>query len=456
MDRRQFLAVSGCFCSTVVAGCFGDDEESEYDDEFTDLEETPTNTPPGSTDTEGVQQANAAGWRQARRDSLLTGAHPGTTPIESEFTLSWKSDLSPNREEFSPEHVSPVRVTSDGAVYYAEVTRAGDSERVITLTRTVGGRIEKQMHGDIGPLLSGTNLAVVDLALADGRAVCSFQKDSLHLDRGISGELVVFDLSSGETVHDEEWPGGGPITVTEEAFYLGTVRMEARSPEVTTGTAAYGVVPSALRWHTNVAGYSYFVDSGSFGSMRPAVHDGTVYVSGADGLLGLDAATGSPSPFSEHGGFRIVDGQRGVLYAIDENGITGLDIDIGMGTVESVSMDGTPRGAALVDGILVVTADRTVTAFDVTTGETRWSNSETALIASLPSIAGDVVYYIRADGLVGRDVATGERIDASPVPLGAEGDQTPGSVSSQPVVAAGSVVVRADNELYAFVQPSGS
>ena len=450
MNRRRFLAGSGAVCSGLLAGCFGDDENPELDEDATEFEpEGPTGPATPPAETPGAAQADATGWTQARQNSRLTGTNRATTGVGSQLALAWETDLSAGSDEFVSEHVSPVRVTAEGDVYYAAVTRADGSGCGIALTRVAGGEgTDNVMYADIGSVLPGTEVRVVDMAVAGNRAVCSFRRDALSVDGGISGELVVFDLSSGETVYDEDWPGGGPITVAEDAFYLGTVRMEPRSPEVTTGVAAYGVAPSALRWHTTVAGYSYFAEPRSFVSKRPAVYSETVYLSGADGLVGLDTASGGPSPFSEHDGLRIVDGQRGVLYVISENDIRGVDLLLGRKTGESFSVDGTPRGAALSGETLVVTSERGVTALDVTTGQTQWSESAPAGVTSPPSIAGDTLYYIGDDRVIARGLSSGERLGASPLPVADERDTH--SLSPQLMVAAGLIVVRAGNHLYAF------
>lgn len=457
MDRRRFLAGSGAVCSGLLAGCFGDDEKPESGDEKPESGDEPTEFEPEdptgpatpSTETPGAAQADAAGWTQERQDSRLTGTNRATTGVRSQFGPAWETDLSPGSGEFVSEHVSPVRVTAGGDVYYAAVTRSDGSGRGIALTRVAGGEgTDDVMYADIGSVLPGTEVSVVDMAVAGNRAVCSFRRDALSVDGGISGELVVFDLSSGETVYDEDWPGGGPITVAEDAFYLGTVRMEPRSPEVTTGVAAYGITPNAVRWHTTVAGYGYFAEPRSSDATRPAVHSGTVYLSGADGLVGVDTASGNPSPFSEHDGFRIVDSQRGVLYVVGENGIRGIDLLLGRETGERFSVDGTPRGAALSGETLVVTTEENITALDVSTGQTQWSESAPAGVASLPSVAGDTLYYIGDSRVVARDLSSGERLDASPLRAADERDAD--SLSPQPIVAAGLIVVRAGNHLYAF------
>ena len=184
--------------------------------------------------------------------------------------------------------------------------------------------------------------------------------------------------------------------------------------------------------------------------MRPAVYGGSVYVSSPDGIHRLDPATGTSTVITERDGPCLIDGNLGLLYVVGENEITALDLTLGSASVAgAVTVEGTPRGAAVSDGALVVTTDGSITALDVTADRTLWRHTEET-ITSLPSIAGDTVYYLGIDGLRCRSLSSGEGIRSSPVTLRDDADQLPESVSREPVIADGSVFVRFGNAVLAI------
>ena len=79
-----------------------------------------------------------------------------------------------------------------------------------------------------------------------------------------------------------------------------------------------------------------------------------------------------------------------------------------------------------------------------------YSHQYEEAITSLPSIAGDTVYYLGIDGLRCRSLSSGEEIRSSPVTLRDDADQLPESVSREPIVADGSVFVRSGNAVLAI------
>ena len=188
MDRRRLLAGAGCAVAAVLAGCFGDDSDVTP----TASDAGPGERTPDSTGRARPEQPSADGWTQARQDSQLSGTAPGGVPADSQLTRSWEIDLSPP-DEFRPEHISPLRATANGQVYVTTVTRQDDPEgvddsiRVITLARIVDGTLESRIHARVDPLLSGTALSLVDLAVTDDTAVCSFRTNSLPIDGSLSG-----------------------------------------------------------------------------------------------------------------------------------------------------------------------------------------------------------------------------------------------------------------------------
>jgi outer membrane protein assembly factor BamB len=370
-------------------------------------------------------------------------------PADSQLTRSWEIDLSPP-DEFRPEQVSPLRTTTDGAVYYAAGTRRDDSERTIALTRIVDGSIDDRISVD--SFASGANLSIIDLAMVDETAMCSFRTNSLPTDGSLSGELVMFDLSTGETQYVEDRPGGGPITVSGETIYVGTVFEQGgfNTEDGTAGVAAIDPRNGTVRWEREIAAFSFAGETYPPSSMRPAVYGGSVYVSSPDGIHRLDPATGTSTVITEGDGPCLIDGNLGLLYVVGENEITALDLTLGSASVAgAVTVEGTPRGAAVSDGALVVTTDGSITALDVTAGQTLWRHTEEA-ITSLPSIAGDTVYYLGIDGLRCRSLSSGEGIRSSPVTLRDDADQLPESVSREPIVADGSVFVRSRNAVLAI------
>jgi outer membrane protein assembly factor BamB len=370
-------------------------------------------------------------------------------PADSQLTRSWEIDLSPP-DEFRPEQVSPLRTTTDGAVYYAAGTRRDDSERTIALTRIVDGSIDDRISVD--SFASGANLSIIDLAMVDETAMCSFRTNSLPTDGSLSGELVTFDLSTGETQYVEDRPGGGPITVSGETIYVGTVFEQGgfSTEDGTAGVAAIDPRNGTVRWERELAAFSFAGETYPPSSMRPAVYGGSVYVSSPDGIHRLDPATGTSTVITERDGPCLIDGNLGLLYVVGENEITALDLTLGSASVAgAVTVEGTPRGAAVSDGALVVTTDGSITALDVTANRTLWRHTEEA-ITSLPSIAGDTVYYLGIDGLRCRSLSSGEGIRSSPVTLRDDADQLPESVSREPIVADGSVFVRSRNAVLAI------
>ncbi|PSQ46741.1 hypothetical protein BRD19_11565 [Halobacteriales archaeon SW_7_65_23] len=453
MDRRRLLAGAGCAVAAVLAGCFGDDSDVTP----TASDAGPGERTPDSTERARPEQPSADGWTQARQDSQLSGTAPGGVPADSQLTRSWEIDLSPP-DEFRPEHISPLRATANGQVYVATVTRQDDPEgvddsiRVITLARIVDGTLESRIHARVDPLLSGTALSLVDLAVTDDTAVCSFRTNSLPTDGSLSGELVTFDLSDGEWKYARETPGGGPITISGETIYVGTVEEPGGfdSEDGTAGVAAIETQTGTVRWQNELAEFSFAGETYPPSSMRPAVYGGSVYVSSPDGIHRLDPATGTSTVITERDGPCLIDGNRGLLYVLGGNEITALDLTLGSASVAgAVTVEGTLRGAAVSDGTLVVTTDGSITALDVTADRTLWRHTEETII-SLPSIAGDTVYYLGIDGLRCRSLSSGEGIRSSPVTLRDDADQLPESVSREPIVADGSVFVRSRNAVLAI------
>ena len=482
MDRRRLLAGAGCAVAAVLAGCFGDDSDVTP----TASDAGPGERTPDSTERARPEQPSADGWTQARQDSQLSGTAPGGVPADSQLTRSWEIDLSPP-DEFRPEQVSPLRTTTDGAVYYAAGTRRDDSERTIALTRIVDGSIDDRISVD--SFASGANLSIIDLAMVDETAMCSFRTNSLPTDGSLSGELVTFDLSTGETQYVEDRPGGGPITVSGETIYVGTVFEQGgfSTEDGTAGVAAIDPRNGTVRWERELAAFSFAGETYPPSSMRPAVYGGSVYVSSPDGIHRLDPATGTSTVITERDGPCLIDGNLGLLYVVGENEITALDLTLGSASVAgAVTVEGTPRGAAVSDGALVVTTDGSITALDVTANRTLWRHTDTGgcnsftrqsllsadtdsfrldsqfefsrtyshqyeeAITSLPSIAGDTVYYLGIDGLRCRSLSSGEGIRSSPVTLRDDADQLPESVSREPIVADGSVFVRSRNAVLAI------
>jgi len=455
MDRRQFVAGSASSLVALLAGCFGNDDGSEFEDEYTGLDEFPAEPTPTPREI-NTEFSVSGGWIQGRHDPRLTATNREGISDGAALSLSWETTLPTRGDESGEPEVSPVRATPDGVVYCAAVTRRDDSDRSIALLQVDEGSIEDRIVADIDLSLSGTTLRLIDVALVKETAVCSFRKNSQPIDGGISGELVTFDLSSGQIKYTLDHSGGGLITVGGETIYVGTVLDKAgfNSEDGTAGLAAIDVQTGTVRWQEELAEYSSPADTYPRNSMRPAVYGGSVYVSSPDGIHRLDPATDASTVITERNGPCLIDGNRGLLYVLGENEVAGIDISLGMGSVAgTVNVAGAPRGAALADGTLIVTTDEAISAFDVPAGKTLWRRTEAA-IESRPSIGGETVYYALPNALTGLNRVTGEEA-VPPVPFNTGSGKAPGPLSPQPILADGSVHVRADDTLYAFRDSDG-
>ena len=453
MDRRHLLNSACCGFAAILAGCFGDNDSDSNED----IDPAPNGVTPESNETKQPEEEPLEGWNQMRKDSRLSGASPDELQADIQLTKQWDIELS-ILEQFKLEHISPLRATANGQVYVTTVTRQDDPEgvddsiRVITLARIVDGTLESRIHARVDPLLSGTGLSLVDLAVTDDTAVCSFRKNSLPTDGSLSGELVTFDLSTGETQYVEDRPGGGPITISGETIYVATVFEQGgfSTEDGTAGVAAIETQTGTVRWQNELAEFSFAGETYPPSSMRPAVYGGSVYASSPDGIQQFDPDRGTATVVTEHDGPCLIDGDRGLLYVVGENEITALDLTLGSASIAgSITVEGTLRGAAVSDGTLVVTTDGSIAALDVPAGQTLWRHTEEA-ITSLPSIAGDTVYYLGIDGLRCRSLSSGGGIRSSPVTLRDDADQLPESVSREPIVADGSVFVRSGNAVLAI------
>lgn len=210
-------------------------------------------------------------------------------------------------------------------------------------------------------------------------------------------EVFCFDSTSGEQV----WRGpkmdgvGGQPTVQGDLVLVNGGGFRDVGPHL----SAFDVSNGDEMWR-----YDIGRDSGS----TPAVADGRVYVSTADGLHAIDLATGEPS-------FTVPEvASQGISPVVDSGTVFANTGKYAAGGPELVALDatdGTRRWRVPVDiaGIPVVTDDvvyaaveNRIAALDRTDGSVRTRSTPQA---SPVGLVGDVLYATRKGTVYAFDVA---------------------------------------------------
>lgn len=330
-------------------------------------------------------------WPTWRHDAHRTGVSDATGPTAGE--IAWK-------RSFESRPAPPVIA--------AETLVVGvDDKMVYGLARADGSIKWKDS------LLSGT------------RNPATIVDDTAYVPARTG--FYAYDLETGTEQWNVEYPAPGkghlyhtPAAVGD-SLYAGTtaftyhsdpnsIRFEYRRDQPS-HTAALSITDGSERWSktTGPSGRPPFV---------PAVANDTVFV-GRDKIYALDTDTGEtrwthapediafwrdPAVASTEG-LLVVPGER------DEAGSSGVlvAIDIETGREDwRVTSDFVPAPPALTDDTVFLVGDHSA-ALDLQTGEARWTAHEDQIVAAPPAITSDHIYVATAQGsLHAVDITTGE------------------------------------------------
>lgn len=367
LSRRRLLAAGGAVVGGVGAG---------LELAVSEAASTATADRPG-------------GWPMVSRDPGGTGFAPAASGPIDDVEVEWKHSL---RTGFGPVSPSPP-VVADGIVYAVGeellAARAADGETIFRLDRACDAAPAVAMAGAY---------RTPTVAVPRGRRTVGF-----HATGGPSLD--------GNEIAPERWAAG---PASDGGVYFGMFGGKADPPVAADGVflstvagslAAIDASSGSVRWRNHVA------------SGRPAVRDGTAYVSAtlAD-LSKIDLETGVRSELVGDLSVREVTATPDRLVVRTAEALVGVSDD---GTIQwrfdPSSYYFTSRSVAVGNGVAYVGVDTDdgdrLLAVDATDGSLQWETdvavSELEGV-SPPAVTGDMV-YVPAEGgeLVGVDRSDG-------------------------------------------------
>ena len=337
-------------------------------------------------------------WPMARYDPAGTGYNPDATGPSDDAVVVWQRDTDSSMHGLT----APILV--------GETIYAVGQHSLVAFDRDTG---EIQFTRD-GQYWSTPARATASAYRSDTLAV-----NGREGIRGLSagGGYEVF----GRSVGTERWHSHGRETQ----------RWSSSSPQepspVAAGEMVYAIAPDTdrvvaidgssgrLKWERTIG------DERSTGSNRPAVHDGTVYVSSRPGdVVAIDAETGDrhwsvrPGPHADsslqYRHFSPPTVTDDGLVIPDREGVTLIDPTDGS-VLWEYTYDGnaTDGSAAVANGTVFVTdGAESLHAIDLERGEREWTADYGP--DTDPVVADGVVYLgYQVSELVAIDAETGDR-----------------------------------------------
>lgn len=382
-SRRRVLAAGGLL-TTGLAGCVRAADDRLSSD--------------GAGTATGSESAGSTDWPMARYDPAGTGHAASTTGPRDDVQVVWERDPGERVRSGSP-------LTLLGDTLYMVGRRS-----LIALERDTGDvRFTRSGSYHSTPTRATAEAyRTPTLAVASTQGVYGLSADGGH-------ELLGLEFGS------ERWYGPGS---EPDVFRVGPPAEPA--PVAEDGTV-YAVDPGTdrllaidassgrLEWEWTIG------DERSVGTNRPAVRDGTVYVSSRPGdLVAFDAETGDRdwgvSPDAHEGSslryrnFRPPTATAAGLVVPDREGVTLFDPTDGDVLWEHTH-DGNLTGgaAAVADGTVFVPDGRdSLHAIDLESGDEIWSVDCGYPVR--PVVADGVVYlgYRSLPDLIALDAETGD------------------------------------------------
>ncbi|MFC4542891.1 PQQ-binding-like beta-propeller repeat protein [Halosolutus amylolyticus] len=346
--------------------------------------------------TVSADRSTAFDWPMARYDPAGTGHNPDASGPKDDASIVWEQRL----DESTYGVTAPILVRD--ALFTV------DRQGLVALDRETG----EVRFSRTGSYLSS-------LARADASA---YRTETL----AVTGSEGVYGLNAGGGYEfggfafgSERWHGPG-----RESAYS-TRASPGESPVAADGSV-YAIVPDTdrvvaldansgrRRWERTIG------DPRSIGSHRPAVRDGTVYVSSSAGdVAAFDAETGERRwsvtldrsdgeitrqllALTATGEGLVVPSRTAVSFLDPDSGDVLWEYDHGGNATEG--------SAAVANGVVFVTdGDGSLHAIDLETGEEVWSIDYARQVE--PVVADGVLYlgYHWLNELVAIDAVTGDR-----------------------------------------------
>ena len=347
----------------------------------------------GTVDPAPGPTVSVADWPSARRDRHNTGASSVAGP-RTPLTEAWSQTF-----EIRPyDRMSPV--VADGRVYFGTQT-----PEVVALNASTG--VVAWRTTAIGTPLTTPVVTASGVYVVTERYDAGWQYALYKLDPETGAVVWAHSLPDGD-------PDGAGPTVVDGVVYSAGEDGVVRALDNRTG---------ALRWDAVV---------GIQARGRPAVDDGTVYVTARTGYSYHDPPYGRVTALNASDGTEqwhvnrtralessVVVANRTGFVVDGRNRTFAIDLTTGAIEWETALSGNTWADPAVADGRLFVVTEAaafdtpgTTYALDTATGGVRWSvpNGLDGTI-SRPTVAGATVYtYDRTDAvnkLVGRDVENG-------------------------------------------------
>ncbi len=346
--------------------------------------------------TQSTDSESTFDWPMARYDPAGTGFTPDGSGPTDDVSVAWERSF--DRFEYGTH--APILVGDRLSVIGRDVVLTLDRETGETLFSRNGA------YRSAAATVEASAYRTATLAVAGSRGIYG-------LNAGGGYELF------GRSVGLERWHAPGEAPPREHGAH------DAQPPVAVDGTV-YAIVPETdrvaafdansgrVRWERTIG------DPRSTGSHRPAVRDGTVYVSSVAGNVeAFDAETGEQywSVRIEHsndGRFRDLLAPTATAAGVvvpSRSAVTLLDPQDG-DVVWEYEHDGNATGgsAAVADGAAFVTdGNGSLRTIDVATGEQRWATEYAPQVQ--PVVADGVVYlgYRSLGELVAIDAESGQR-----------------------------------------------
>ncbi|EMA36927.1 pyrrolo-quinoline quinone [Halobiforma lacisalsi AJ5] len=374
--------------------------------------------------------ANSAfDWPMARYDPAGTGYNPAASGPRDDVEIVWQQDTE------TPMYGQTPPILVGGTLYVI------DRQSLVAFDRDTGEiRFTRDGQYWSTPARAAARAYRSDTLVVSGRA------GLLGLSAG--GGYEVGDRSIGT----ERWHSHGRET---QRWSSSTPREP--SP-VTVDETAYAVVPDTdrvvavdassgrVRWERTIG------DPRSIGTNRPAVRDGTVYVSSRPGdVVAVDAETGEtrwsvrPEPHADsalqYRNFRPPTVTDVGIVVPEQKGVVLLDPSDGRLRWEYVhGGNATDGSAAVADGTVFVTDGAgSLHAIDLESGEREWTADYGP--DTDPVVADGVVYLgYQVSELVAIDAETGDR----------RWTYKGATYFTQPIVGDGTLYVLTDDGLLAL------
>jgi|AntRauMinimDraft_3_1070383.scaffolds.fasta_scaffold00385_9 outer membrane protein assembly factor BamB len=348
----------------------------------------------GSTVTAERSTSATLDWPMARYDAAGTGYNPEATGPKDDPTVAWSGEL-----ESSGGYEIDQPVVVDGTVY------AGNDELIALDAATGDVRFSYGSYSGVSrssPACASTSIyRTKTLVIGSPGGIVGLNAGGGH---------ALFGLRFGE----ERWLGPGE---TPNSSFFGA---SEAPPPIALDDTVYAAVPGtgdivaleadngSERWRKRIeyeAAYSTTLT-------RPAVRDGTVFVTGWPyQVRAFDAETGEERWDDEHDEQMVrppTATESGVVVPT-RTGVTVYEADGGdVRWTRDLDGNATEGAAAVAEGRVFVTdGTESLYALDLETGDDEWSVSFSHV--ATPVVADGVVYVSRGIELVAFDAETGEQ-----------------------------------------------